>query len=109
MATISKPKASTTKRTTKAAPKAKAKATTVRKSSTKAKATKASAPRVTGAKRTALAKAVVTMRTKQSKSWAQIATAKGVAPRTARRLFDEVKGEGAHHGLLAGKGGRTVQ
>jgi DNA-binding transcriptional regulator YhcF (GntR family) len=30
----------------------------------------------------------------------------GVAPRTARRLYDELKGAGAHHGLLEGKGGR---
>lgn len=49
---------------------------------------------------------VVTMRDKQNKSWAVIGEAIGVAPRTARRLYDEVKGEGAHHGLLEGKGGR---
>lgn len=60
------------------------------------------APRGTGAK------SIVSMRDKKQMSWAQIAATKGVAPRTARRLYNEVKGEGAHHGLLPGKGGRSV-
>lgn len=50
---------------------------------------------------------VVTMRDKQHKSWMTIGAELGVAPRTARRMYDEVKGEGAHHGLLEGKGGRS--
>lgn len=54
------------------------------------------------------AKSIVSMRDKKQMSWVQIAAAKGVAPRTARRLYNEVKGEGAHHGLLPGKGGRSV-
>lgn len=51
---------------------------------------------------------VVRLRTKQEMSWAQIAEKLEIAPRTARRLFDEKMGAGAHHGLLPGKGGRTV-
>ena len=45
---------------------------------------------------------------KNPASWAQIAAKLGVSAKTARRLYDEIKGEGAHHGLLEGKGGRTV-
>lgn len=30
------------------------------------------------------------------------------SPATARRLYDSVYGQGAHNGLVAGKGGRTV-
>lgn len=59
-------------------------------------------------KRAADRKKVVSMRDTKKTSWAVIAEAIGVAPRTARRIYDEVKGEGAHHGLLEGKGGRTV-
>lgn len=41
-------------------------------------------------------------------SWAAIGEKLGVAPRTARRLYNEKAGrEGMHHGLLPGKGGRT--
>jgi len=40
-------------------------------------------------------------------SWANIGNTLGVAPRTARRLYNEKAGmEGMHHGLLPGKGGR---
>lgn len=53
-------------------------------------------------------KFVVTQRDTKKLSWADIAEVLGVAPRTARRMYDEVKGEGAHHGLLEGKGGRQV-
>lgn len=61
-------------------------------------------------KRAAARRKVVAMRDnkKNPASWAEIAQALEVAPRTARRLYDEVKGEGAHHGLLPGKGGRQV-
>lgn len=97
MATTTARKATTT---TKAS--AKAKATTKAKATPKAKAT-----RTTGPARTKLAKQVVTLRGK-NQSWATIGEAIGMAPRSARRLFDEVKGEGAHHGLLPGKGGRQV-
>lgn len=51
---------------------------------------------------------VVRLRDKQEMSWAQIAAKLDIAPRTARRLYDEKMGEGAHHGLLPGKGGRQV-
>ena len=60
------------------------------------------------ANRGTAAKSIVSMRDKKGLSWAEIATAKGIAPRTARRLYDSVMGEGAHHGLLPGKGGRQV-
>lgn len=51
---------------------------------------------------------VVSMRDKKNLSWAVIAEALDIAPRTARRIYDEKKGAGAHHGLLPGKGGRKV-
>lgn len=63
--------------------------------------------RITGAKRTTLAKKCVTLRDKGRKSWVQIGVACGIHPRMANRLYDEVKGKGAHYGLLEGKGGRT--
>ena len=49
---------------------------------------------------------VVNLRDKKQLAWAVIGQEVGVAPRTARRLYDEVKGAGAHVGLLPGKGGR---
>jgi hypothetical protein len=61
----------------------------------------------TGERSKTVLKKVDSMR-KAGNSWATIATALEIAPRTARRMFDEVNGEGAHHGLLPGKGGRTV-
>lgn len=51
---------------------------------------------------------VVKHRDEKGLSWAQIAAKLDVSPGTARRLYDEVKGEGAHHGLLPGKGGRVA-
>lgn len=39
-------------------------------------------------------------------SWATIAAKLEIAPRTARRIFQEKNGAGSHHGLLPGKGGR---
>ncbi len=52
---------------------------------------------------------VVRMRTKDLMSWAQIGEALEIAPRTARRLFQEKAGAHTHHGLLPGKGGRLPQ
>lgn len=51
-------------------------------------------------------KRVVTMRTKKLMSWAAIAAELEVAPRTARRLFQEAMGEHTHHDHLPNKGGR---
>ena len=51
-------------------------------------------------------KRVVTMRTKKLMSWADIAAELEVAPRTARRIFQEAMGEHQHHDHLPGKGGR---
>lgn len=60
----------------------------------------------TGSRNATILKRVVTMRGKNN-SWATIAAALEIAPRTARRIYDEAAGEkGAHHGLLPGKGGR---
>jgi len=53
-------------------------------------------------------KSIVSRRDKKNESWAVIGSALGLAPRTVRRMYDEAKGEGAHHGLLPGKGGRQV-
>lgn len=61
-----------------------------------------------GTRQAATLKRVVNLRDAKKMSWAAIAEALEVAPRTVRRMYDEVKGEGAHHGLLEGKGGRTV-
>jgi len=58
-------------------------------------------------KRAADRKLVVRNRDQKKMSWATIGEGIGVSPKTARRMYDEVKGEGAHHGLLEGKGGRT--
>lgn len=49
---------------------------------------------------------IVRMRTKDEMSWAAIAEELEMAPRTARRLFQEHVGEGQHHDHLEGKGGR---
>lgn len=56
--------------------------------------------------RVRLAQRVVRARDKQKKSWIVIASEYGISAGTARRLYDEVKGDGAHIGLLPGKGGR---
>jgi hypothetical protein len=56
--------------------------------------------------RVRLAQRVVRARDKQQKSWLRIADEYDVSPGTARRLYDEVQGTGAHVGLLPGKGGR---
>lgn len=59
-------------------------------------------------KRAAQRRTVVANRDKKAMSWAEIAEQLEVAPRTVRRLYDEVKGEDAHYASrLEGKGGRT--
>lgn len=70
------------------------------------KATKAPANRKFGSQRGNKRAQIVRLRTKENLSWAQIGTTLDIAPRTARRLFDEKMGDGAHVGLLLGKGGR---
>lgn len=60
-----------------------------------------------GARNASVLKRVVSLRDNGENSWAAIADTLEIAPRTARRLYDEAKGQkGAHHGLLPGKGGR---
>lgn len=56
--------------------------------------------------RKALCTRVVRMRDKRHLSWAQIGDEIDHSAATARRLYDEAKGDGAHVGLLPGKGGR---
>lgn len=48
---------------------------------------------------------------KQNLSWVRIAeeVGNGCTPRMALRMYDERLGEGAHHGLLPGKGGRLPE
>ena len=53
-----------------------------------------------------ISKQVVQMRTRKLMSWAAIGAEFGVAPRTARRLFQEAKGDHQHHDHLPNKGGR---
>ena len=53
------------------------------------------------------ARSVVNRRDKKGMSWAQIGTEFEVSPRTARAMYDAVKGAGAHYdSRLEGKGGR---
>lgn len=59
-----------------------------------------------GSQRNNKRRSVVSMRDKKNMSWANIAAVLEVAPRTARRLYQEQQGTGSHHGLLPGKGGR---
>lgn len=62
----------------------------------------------TGARSSATAKKVVSLRDNKGLAWRAIAEQLEVAPRTVRRIYDEVKGEGAHFASrLEGKGGRT--
>jgi hypothetical protein len=48
---------------------------------------------------------------KQNLSWVRIADeiGNGCTPRMALRMYDARLGEGAHHGLLPGKGGRLPE
>lgn len=70
--------------------------------------TRKPANRKFGRNRFNTARKVTRMRNKDQMSWAEIGKALEIAPRTARRLFQEANGVGSHHGLLPGKGGRTV-
>lgn len=81
----------------------------IRKADSARRTTKAT-PKVKGkfAKRGTIVTKVVRLRDKNHQSWATIGAEVDCAPRTARRLYDESKGTGAHHGLLPGKGGRSV-
>ena len=60
----------------------------------------------TGKDRSNAVKKVVSMRLNKFASWADIAAELEVAPRTARRLFQEKLGEHQHHDHLPSKGGR---
>lgn len=51
---------------------------------------------------------VVRMRDKEHKTWKAIGDEFGISPSLARTLYDEKRGNGAHYGLLPGKGGRTA-
>lgn len=101
----------TTRKSTPKTTAASAKAKVAKKVS--ARQTKSSKTQVRGnakfgGQRQNIRRKVVSLRDSKKLSWASIAAEIGVAPRTARRLYNEVKGEGAHHGLLEGKGGRSV-
>ena len=72
----------------------------------KATTTKSTGNKKFGSQRGNKRAQVVRMRTKGQMSWAAIAAELDIAPRTARRLFQEKQGVGTHHGLLPGKGGR---
>jgi hypothetical protein len=62
--------------------------------------------RITGKDRESAVKTVVRMRDIDQVSWRTIANELEVSPRTTRAMYDSHYGEGAHHGLLPGKGGR---
>jgi hypothetical protein len=89
------------------------KASTTTKTETATKA--AAAPRIKfatkeGGRSKKVLNDVKRMREINLMSWAEIGTKLGVAPRTARRLYNEKAGrEGMHHGLLPGKGGRLPE
>lgn len=50
---------------------------------------------------------VVSQRDKQNRSWRAIGADLGIAPRTVRAIYDEVKGAGAHFESRPLPGGRT--
>lgn len=60
----------------------------------------------TGKRNPNVKRKVVSMRVKQELSWAKIAAALEIAPRTARKIFDEAQGEGAHFDHRPLPGGR---
>lgn len=63
-----------------------------------------------GTRNATIAKKVVNLRDKKGLAWRAIAADLEVAPRTVRRIYDEVKGAGAHFdSRIEGKGGRTRQ
>jgi hypothetical protein len=53
-----------------------------------------------------VAKKVVRLRTKDLLSWADIAAIIESSPRTARKLFQEARGEGQHFDHIPNRGGR---
>lgn len=59
-----------------------------------------------GSNRHNVARKVVRLRTKELLSWQAIADQLDIAPRTARKLFQERTGEHQHHDHLPSKGGR---
>jgi hypothetical protein len=59
-----------------------------------------------GSQRHNVGRKVVRMRTKDLLSWATIAAALEISPRTARKLFQENRGVGQHFDHLPNKGGR---
>lgn len=59
-----------------------------------------------GSNRHNVARKVVRLRTKELLSWAEIAGRLEIAPRTARKLFQERTGVHQHHDHLPSKGGR---
>lgn len=59
-----------------------------------------------GSQRHNIRRKVVRMRLKDLMSWQAIAAELDIAPRTARKLFQEAEGEGQHHDHIPGKGGR---
>lgn len=65
-----------------------------------------SANRKFGSNRHNISRKVVRLRTKDLLSWAEIAAILEIAPRTARKLFQERTGTHQHHDHLPNKGGR---
>jgi hypothetical protein len=63
---------------------------------------------MTSKQREALRNRVVRMRDQKNMSWAAIGEAIHRSAGTARRLYDEQCGPGAHAGRLPGKGGRLA-
>lgn len=59
-----------------------------------------------GSNRHNISRKVYRLRTKELMSWASIAAELDIAPRTARKLFQERAGVHQHHDHLPGKGGR---
>lgn len=91
---------------TKAKAAAKPKASATKKAPAKASAKSKKHATKDGARSKAVLNRVVKMR-QGGASWRTIGNAIETSPRTALRMYDEVMGKGAHHGLLEGKGGRT--
>jgi hypothetical protein len=77
-----------------------------RRAASKAKEKKMAANKKFGKNRFNTTRKVVRMRTKNLMSWAAIAAELEIAPRTARRLFQERSGAHQHHDHLPAKGGR---
>lgn len=61
-----------------------------------------------GSRNKSVAKRIVRMRDKDNLSWRNIAAELEIAPRTVRRMYDEVKGEGAHFSSRPLVGGRPA-